>query len=109
MPDNRSNNKRTNLFLLRVWCDDDDENGHEDESGGPCRIWHGKVQRTVSGEVRSFETKDRLIEVLEGMIYKELEERPEQSRPIGKASSEAGVPEKGNNQIEANKGDNHVR
>ncbi len=98
MPDNRSNNKRTNLFLLRVWCDDADEHGDEDE--GPCRIWHGKVQRTVSGEEHSFEAKDRLIEVLEAMLYKD---RPEHnSRPQGKTRSEASLPASGNNQTEAN-------
>ncbi len=109
MPDNRSEYKRANLFLLRVWCDDDDENGHEDEGGGPCRIWHGKVQRTVSGEAHSFETKDRLIEVLEAMLYKERKERSEQGSPRVKTSSEAGFPASGNNHTEANKEDHHVR
>lgn len=110
MPDNRFKYKRANLFLLRVWCEDDDENEHSDKGEKPCRIWHGKVQRTVSGEVQSFETKDRLIEVLEAMIYKDRKERPEQSRPPrprGKASSETGLPasgNNGNNQTEANEG-----
>ncbi len=108
MSDNRSNSKRTNLFLLRVWCDDADKNEHVDAGEGSCRIWHGKVQRTVSGEVRSFEAKDGLIEVLEAMIYKD---RAEDCRPRGKTSSEAGLPAIGNNQnqTEANKGDHHVR
>ncbi len=101
IPDYRSKYKRANLFLLRVWCDDDDENEHSDKGEEPCRIWHGKVQRTVSGEVQSFETKDRLIEVLEAMIYKDRKERPEHSRPPrlrGKASSETGLPASSNNQ-----------
>ncbi len=110
MPDKGSKNKRTNLFLLRVWCDEAD--GDDDDDKGPCRVWHGKVQRTVSGEVHSFETKDRLIEALEAMLYKdrnERQERPEHSRPRGKRSSEAVVPAISNNQSKANKGDNHVR
>lgn len=63
IPGNRSKYKRTNLFLLRVWCDDAGENEHVDEGEGACRMWHGMVQRTVSGETRSFEAKASLIEV----------------------------------------------
>lgn len=117
MSDNRSKNKRANLFLLRVWCDDTDEHEQEygykngDENEGPCRVWHGKVQRTVSGEVHSFDAKDDLIEVLETMLYKEWKEQREQGRPRGTTSSEASVLANGNNQnqTEANKGDNHVQ
>lgn len=65
--DTSSKYKRTNLFLVRVWCDDVDEDGNA--AGSPSRTWHGKVQRTVSGEEHSFGAKEELIEVLEAMIY----------------------------------------
>lgn len=87
-PDNRSKYteyKRTNLFLLRVWCDDPDHALHydkdEDEQGDmdgnnkrdmderSARKWHGRVQMTVSGEAHSFENKEALIEILESMLY----------------------------------------
>jgi hypothetical protein len=75
--DTSPKHKRANLFLLRVWCDGVDENGnrHEHEyehgntAGSPSRAWHGKVQRTVSGEEHSFGAKEDLIGVLEAMIY----------------------------------------
>lgn len=89
MSDSSSKYKRTNLFLLRVWCDDADENGDDDEA--PCRVWHGRVQRTVSGEAHSFEAKDDLIAVLESMLYKDREDVPGQGRSEGKPSSQAGL------------------
>ena len=121
MPDNRSKDKskykRTNLFLLRVWCDDADENKDEQEDeqenqngdegeSSTCRRWHGMVQRTVSGEAHSFGAKDDLIEVLEAMLYKDRKDhkdRPERlqntgPRPQGKTSSEDSIAASGNNQ-----------
>ena len=43
MPDNNCKYKRTNLFLLRVWCDDAEETENEkaEEEEGLCRVWHG--------------------------------------------------------------------
>ncbi len=74
MPDNSSKYKRTNLFLLRVWCDDIDPGKNEDEQGDiderPGPMWHGRVQRTVSGEAHTFENKEALIKLLESMLYK---------------------------------------
>jgi hypothetical protein len=104
IPDNGSKYKRTNLFLLRVWCDDAGE--HENSAKGERSglTWHGRVQRTVSGEAHSFDGKDDLIEVLEAMLYKDRKDRPAQSRPRGKPSSEAGLTASGNNQTEANEG-----
>jgi hypothetical protein len=69
--DTSPKHKRDNLFLLRVWCDDENVDEHGDEDEEPYRIWHGKVQRTVSGEEHSFGAKEDLIEVLEAMIYKD--------------------------------------
>ncbi len=111
MSDNRSNFKRTNLFVLRVWCDDENENAQGDKGERSGRMWHGKVQRTVSGETHSFEAKDHLIEVLEAMLYKDRKDRPEHSstRPRGTTSSNAGVPVIGSNEIEANEEDHHVQ
>jgi hypothetical protein len=110
MSENRSNFKRTNLFLLRVWCDDADEDGEESE--GSCRVWHGVVQRTVSGETHNFEAKDDLIEVLEAMIYKDRKDakgRQQQTRPRGKLSTETGLPPRGDNQTERPGVDEQIR
>ena len=90
---------RANLILLRVWRDDIDEDRNEHEHGNtsisPSRRWHGKVQRTVSGEEHSFGAKEELIEVLEAMIYKDRTVHS-RHRPRGKASSELTLPEGGN-------------
>jgi hypothetical protein len=99
IPDNSSTYKRTNLFLLRVWCDDADENENSNEGEGFGRMWHGRVQRTVSGEAHNFEGKDDLIQVLQAMLCKD---RPGHSKPRGKTSSEAGHPTRSNNQTGAN-------
>jgi hypothetical protein len=90
IPDSRSNYKRTNLFLLRVWCDDADqnENQHGDEGEMPGLVWHGRVQQTVSGEAHSFDGKRGLLEVLEVMINKD---RLLHTGPLGKISSEAAL------------------
>ena len=93
MPANRSNYKHTNLFLLRVWCEDpvERENGENGEGSG--LKWHGSLQGTVSGESHSFDGKDALIEVLESMLYKE---RPEQGGPPANAGSGANISSGGN-------------
>ena len=97
IPDNRSKYKRTNLFLLRVWCDDADENENAQSDRGeePYRMWHGIVQRTVSGEAHSFEGKADLIEIIESMIYKDGEDVPGQVRPLEKPGSQAGLSAQG--------------
>jgi hypothetical protein len=112
--DNTSRSKHAQLFLLRVWCDDADANGDEqaDEDGdegeksglkGPWqRQWHGRVQRTVSGETQSFDGIEGLIEVLAAMLYKDRQDQPGHSRPPGTSSSEAATPASGNNQTGAN-------
>jgi hypothetical protein len=95
--DKSPQHKRENLFLLRVWCDDMDENEHGNEhehehgnsAGGPTRTWHGKVQRTVSGEEHSFAAKADLMAVLEAMIYKHQILHSRRRLP-GKTSSAVG-------------------
>ncbi len=102
LPDNRSKYKRTNLFLLRMWCDDPgpspgpdpDINGTEDERSGPK--WHGRVQRTVSGEAHNFEGKEALIEVLETMLYKDRLEHSKPILPPGNRTAENDLPGDGN-------------
>lgn len=99
--DTSPNYKRANLFLLRVWCDDADENEHEqgNRAGSPSRRWHGKVQRTVSGEEHSFGAKEEFIGVLEAMMYKDRMEHSSRGQR-GETSTEAGLPASGNNQSE---------
>ena len=110
IPDGRSKYKRTNLFLLRVWCDDLDQNenrnGDEGETSG--LVWHGRVQQTVSGEAHSFNGKQGLFEVLEAMLYKDRKDTPEHTKTGSreKISSDIGPSVSGNsqNQTEANEG-----
>ena len=106
-PDNRSKYKRTNLFLLRIWCDDADENKDEQENeqvdkgeSSTCRQWHGMVQRTVSGEAQSFGEKDDLIEVLEAMIYRDRKDRLQDAGPRAKTGYEAALLPGGDDQTE---------
>jgi hypothetical protein len=99
IPDNSCQYRRTSLFVLRVWCDDpepdENENSVMDAKIGPK--WHGRVQRTVSGEAHNFEGKEDLIEVLERMLCKV---RREPNGLPGKTSSDAGTP-RGNDSIRA--------
>lgn len=103
MSENNSKYKRTNLFLLRVWCDNPDENEHGGKGDISALTWRGIVQRTVNGEAHSFEAKGELIELLEAMICKDL---PGHNRPRGNPGSErlegTRLPANGNNQTEAN-------
>ncbi len=96
MADNGSSYKRTHLFLIRVRCDNPDESeGDQGDKGErPALIWHGTVQKPVSGEAHSFEAKSELVEVLEAMICKD---RPEHGRLRGKQGSEARHHENGTN------------
>jgi hypothetical protein len=88
MSDNRSTYQRTHLFLLRVWCaaPAPDENGDADERAGP--LWHGRVQRTVSGEAHNFKGKEGLLAVLESMLDPA---RPAPRRPTKNTSSAADL------------------
>ena len=101
---NRSNYKHTNLFLLRVWCDDpvERENGETDEGDrdGSGLKWHGRLQGTVSGESHSFDGKDALIEVLERMLYKE---RPGHAVAPASVGSRDNISSRGNKPNEANR------
>ena len=55
------NLKRNNLFLVRVWTE-------EGGDGSDADVWHGKVQRVVSGEMSEFEGLPALVEVLSRML-----------------------------------------
>jgi len=106
MPTNSFNYKRTNLFLLRVWCEDDDANanGEKGEGGeGSGLKWHGRLQGTVSGESHSFDGKDTLIEVLESLLYKERQERTGHTGPPVNAGSAGNISSGGNKPNEANR------
>ena len=59
-------NKRSNLFLVRVWT----RNSH-DGSGEP--EWEGKVQRVVDGESHQFNDWQGLGDQIVGML---TEKRP---------------------------------
>ena len=82
MSDNRSKYQRTHLFLLRIWCEAPAANGDQNEPSSPT--WHGRVQRTVSGEAHNFESKAGLLAVLESML---AQDRPADRRPAKHTSS----------------------
>ena len=86
MPDNRSKYQRSHLFLLRVWCDAHAENASGDPDERTAPHWHGRVQRTVSGEEYHFDGKAGLIAVLETMLD---QDRPERRQPAKQPSSAA--------------------
>lgn len=86
MPDDRAKYRRTNLFLLRVWCVDPDPpaDGDTDTPVGP--LWQGRVQRTVSGEGQDFTGQATLLAVLARMLDAD---RPEDRRPTKNPSAGA--------------------
>ena len=68
--------KHTDLFLLRVWCDDE-----EGDEGSGSR-WRGRLQRPTSGEAHNFANWEALIAVLEAMLYKgQPEQVPNENQP----------------------------
>ena len=55
--------RRTDLFLVRVWSEE-----VRDGSARDGIRWYGKVQRTVDGEVHTFDGWPALLEVLQMML-----------------------------------------
>ncbi|HEX6607454.1 MAG TPA: hypothetical protein VF276_11120, partial [Chloroflexia bacterium] len=74
MPTKR--HKHTDLFLLRVWCDE--EKGDE----GSGLRWRGRLQRPTSGEARNFADSAALIAVLEAMLDERGPDQAEGSRKV---------------------------
>ena len=54
--------KRTDLFLIRMWTEQDAGAGHGDVS------WRGKVQRVVDGETYPFDDWQALVDVLQSLV-----------------------------------------
>jgi hypothetical protein len=53
--------RRTDLFLVRLWADDDSEVEGQ-------REWRGRVQRVVNGETYEFEGWNGLVDHLAAMF-----------------------------------------
>jgi hypothetical protein len=66
---NRSNsNKRSSVFLVRLWTD---EGGEERASGAavaPLDRWQGRIQHVITGEAHSFGDWTTLIEIFNRML-----------------------------------------
>lgn len=65
MPNRR--HKHTDLFLVRVWAQDDQGSGSDSDSVPTVR-YRGSVQRVVSGEARQFDSWQALLDVLNAML-----------------------------------------
>lgn len=78
MPDDSAKYRRTNLFLLRVWCVDPDPTARGDTTPPAGPTWQGRIQRTVSGEGYNFTGQAALLAVLARMLDGD---RPEDRRP----------------------------
>jgi hypothetical protein len=52
--------RRSNLFLVRLWMEQADDGGSENE----C---HGKIQRVVNGEAHQFDSWQSLVDTLIAM------------------------------------------
>lgn len=65
-----SHSRRSNLFVVRIWCEDIGStlDGTEGEAGGTKWQWEGRVQRAVSGEEHHFQGWPDFIELLEAML-----------------------------------------
>jgi hypothetical protein len=62
--------------------------------------WHGRLQRTVSGEAHRFDGKAALIEVLERMLF---HARPQHAAPPAHTGSAANIARGGTKPDEANR------
>jgi hypothetical protein len=69
--------KHTDLFLLRVWYDEE-----ERDDGSGVR-WRGRLQRPTSGEARTFADWAALIAVLEAMLDQGQPEQVPNENPPG--------------------------
>lgn len=58
--------RRTDLFLVRVWTQDEGSAG--DSDGNPKARCYGRVQRVVSGEARQFDNWQALLDALNAML-----------------------------------------
>ena len=62
----RQHNKNSELFLLRVW--------REEEAEGAKR-WRGRLQHAASGAQRQFRTLDELADLLDTLLGVAVTER----------------------------------
>ena len=59
---------RSDLFVVRIWCEDPDPTCDQPASETRTTACRGRVQRASSGEAHEFQGWVALIEVLEGML-----------------------------------------
>ena len=64
--------RRSNLFLVRVWTDEESD---EDEEVVGEKEWHGRVQRVIDGESHRFENLQGLVKMLREMLSADSEAR----------------------------------
>ncbi len=57
--------KHTDLFIVRVWTQDRD---NQPGNSGHVASWRGKVQRVVDGEAHEFGSWQALIDTLQAML-----------------------------------------
>jgi hypothetical protein len=102
------NKGETQLFLVRLWLEDDPHpGGTGSEPGKPDQEgvvkWQGKVQHVVRGEAHAFTGWDMLVGQLEAML---LSNRPNQAgaKTIGTQVQEQTEGTEGTEGTEANRG-----
>jgi|GEM_PF-3468133 len=59
--------KRADLFLVRLWATDSEDESNAGSTGRQGE-WHGKVQRVVDGEAHPFSSLQDLVDVLLVML-----------------------------------------
>lgn len=65
---------RSNLFLLRMWSE-------EDTDGSGQLEWHGRVQRVTDGEAHEFHEWQDLLSLLLTMLPNDRRAAPRDSLP----------------------------
>jgi hypothetical protein len=70
--------RETQLFLLRLWLEEDLPPGGEQERVSPDKVelprWQGKVQHVIRGEAHGFSGWEMMVGYLEAMLLRERTE-----------------------------------
>jgi hypothetical protein len=61
--------KAANLYLVRLWAQDQDIEGDASDSATPGSAnWQGRVQRVIDGESHQFDNLQGLVDLLLQML-----------------------------------------